>query len=191
MQIVWGSVEGVALDRNEVCRRLQVPRDFPLGGMDECLGRLTDAMDCRFAYVRIPVEFPSDGVCRFDFCELESRDLYRNLCGCGEVFLLSVTLGIGVDRLLCRLKLLSPAEHFITDALASAAAEALCDSVNVRMAEGLSVRPRFSPGYGDVPLSVQVPFLRRLQSESTVGITLNEACLMTPVKSVTAFVGIN
>ena len=81
-------------------------------------------------------------------------------------------------------------EHFLTDALASAAAEALCDSVNRTIAEGLSLKPRFSPGYGDVPLSVQGPILRRLRADSTLGITLNEAFLMTPVKSVTAIAGI-
>ena len=190
MQIVCGTVDGVSLDRNEVCRRLQVPRGFAVDGLERCLNRLTEVMKGRYAYVRVPVEFPSAGICRFDFGVIESNDLYKNLCGCREAFLLAVTLGIGVDRLLCRLNLLSQTEHFLTDALASAAAEALCDSVNRTIAEGLLLKPRFSPGYGDVPLSVQGPILHRLRADSTLGITLNEAFLMTPVKSVTAIAGI-
>lgn len=190
MQIVCGRVDGVALDRNEVCRRLQVPRGFTPQGMEGCLSRLTDVMDCRYAYVRVPVEFPAEGICRFDFGDIASGGLYRNLIGCGEVYLFAVTLGIGVDRLLCRLNFLSQAEHFMTDALASAAAEALCDTVNGMIAEGHSLKPRFSPGYGDLPLSVQPSFLNRLRAEATLGITLNDAYLMTPMKSVTALAGI-
>jgi len=194
VQIVCGSVDEIELNPHEVCRRLQIPRDFVLCGVDRCADRLREAMDCRYAYVRVPVDYPSDGVCRFDFGEIASENLYGNLRGCGEAFLLAVTLGIGVDRLLHRLNLLSQAEHFITDGLASAAAEALCDEVNRRIGESLrneGLKPRFSPGYGDVPLSVQEPLLRRLRADQTLGVTLNSAYLMTPMKSITAIMGIN
>ena len=190
MQIICGSVDRVELDTAEVCRRLLVPRDFTLEKIDQCRSRLNGVMTCRYAWVRVPLSLPSNGTCVFDFAEVESKDLYRNLYGCSEAFVFAVTLGMGVDRLLCRLNLLSQAEHFITDGLASAAAEALCDSVNETIAHGLRVKPRFSPGYGDVPLSVQAPLLQRLRAESTLGITLNDAYLMTPVKSITAIAGI-
>ncbi len=190
MQIICGTIDKVELNTGEVCRRLQIPRDFTVDGTQRCLDRLQKVMDCRYACVRVPLTLPSHGICRFDFGEIASEDLYRNLHGCVEALVFAVTLGMGVDRLLCRLKLLSQTEHFITDGLASAAAEALCDSVNQKIAHGLTVKPRFSPGYGDVPLSVQAPLLRRLRAESTLGITLNHAYLMTPVKSITAIAGI-
>lgn len=194
MQIVCGRVDEVALDPHEVCRRLQIPRGFESEGMDSlvgrCVGRLKEAVDCRYAYVRVPVEVSSSAVCRFDFGEVESMDLSKNLRGCTEAFVFAVTLGIGVDRLLHRLNLLSQAEHFITDALASAAAEGLCDGVNGILASSGQLRPRFSPGYGDVPLSFQAPLLGRLRADATLGITLNGAYLMTPMKSITAIVGI-
>lgn len=190
MQIISGKIDGIALDGGEVRRRLQVPRGFEVDGVDVCLRRLMDAVDCRYAYVRVPVTYPRDGVCGFDFAEAESADLCKALGGCGEAYLFAVTLGIGVDRLLRRLNLLSQGEHFITDALASAAAEALCDRVNDILSEEARLGPRFSPGYGDLPLSFQGTLLSRLQGDKTLGITVNEAYLMTPMKSVTAIAGI-
>ncbi|MBE6598554.1 MAG: Vitamin B12 dependent methionine synthase activation subunit [Ruminococcaceae bacterium] len=191
MGILCGSFDSdaIVLDVAETAGRLQVPRGFDVPTADECLSKLRRAAVCRYACVRTPVTL-SDGMCRFDFCEVESADLTRNLSGCTDAFVLAVTLGIGVDRLLMRLNAISQAEHFITDALASAMAEALCDRAEEKITEGLSVKPRFSPGYGDVPLGVQRPLLCRLQAASTLGITLNDACLMTPSKSITAVIGI-
>ena len=57
--------------------------------------------------------------------------------------------------------------------------------------EGLYLRPRFSPGYGDLPLSCQPDFCRVLEAEKTVGITLTESFLMMPSKSVTAVIGVS
>ena len=49
---------------------------------------------------------------------------------------------------------------------------------------------RFSPGYGDVPLSLQRDVLAVLDAQRKLGITLSDTFFMTPCKSVTAFVGI-
>ena len=50
-------------------------------------------------------------------------------------------------------------------------------------------QPRFSPGYGAVPLSVQREFFNLLACEKLIGVCLTDTLLMTPTKSVTAFVG--
>ncbi len=192
MEIVCGTVDNVSLDTTEVCRRLQVLRGFTSDAAEDCLKRLQAVAVYRYAYVRVPVAV-SDGCCRFDFGEVPSADLSKNLTRkggtCTEAFLLGVTLGMGVERLLMRLRT-SVGEHFITDALASAMAESLCDTVNEGLAEQAALIPRFSPGYGDVPLWVQKPLLTRLQADKTLGILLNDAYLMMPTKSITAIVGI-
>lgn len=193
--IVWGTLERVPANPAEVSLRLQTPRLYTTEQIRRCSDRLNAVMVCRYAYTRTPVDFPDEGVCRFDFATVRSRDLYRNLYGCREAFVFAVTLGIGVDRLLYRLRLTSQAEEFITDALASAAAETLCERTNEALrSEALrgetALRPRFSPGYGDVELSVQKPLLQRIQAEKTLGIALNGAYLMTPTKSITAIAGI-
>ena len=192
--IVCGTVDRVELNPAEVCRRLQIPRGYDLEAAERCAKLLESVMACRYAYIRTPADYPSLGVCRFDFAEIKSADLYKNLRGCGEAYVFAVTLGIGVDRLLFRLNLTSQAEHFIVDALASAAVESLCDIVDKKIrstagASDVKFRPRFSPGYGDVDISVQKSLLNRLQADKTLGITLNSAYLMTPMKSITAIMG--
>ncbi|MBR5134836.1 MAG: Vitamin B12 dependent methionine synthase activation subunit, partial [Clostridia bacterium] len=51
--------------------------------------------------------------------------------------------------------------------------------------------PRFSPGYGDLPLSVQRSVATLLGMEKTLGVCLSDSLLMSPSKSVTAFVGVS
>ena len=72
--------------------------------------------------------------------------------------------------------------------------EALSDLFNAQIeeeagAQGMSLRPRFSPGYGDLPLVVQKEFMTLLDCAHLIGINLNESLLMSPSKSVTAVIG--
>ena len=48
---------------------------------------------------------------------------------------------------------------------------------------------RFSPGYGDLPLSVQPAFAQELDLES-LGVAVTDSYLLVPQKSITALVGV-
>jgi len=139
----------------------------------------------------VNVNYPGEGVIDLGFGEFKSIDLYKNLGGAKEAFIFAVTIGMGVDRHLMKLYSLSAAEHFISDGIASAMAEAACDKVNEILAEGLNVRQRFSPGYGDFPLELQPKVLESVNAGRLLGITLSNSLLMTPKKSITAVMGIN
>lgn len=54
---------------------------------------------------------------------------------------------------------------------------------------GCIMKRRFSPGYSDMSLEMQKKVFKLLTPE-VIGIQLSPSCLMTPEKSVTAFVGI-
>ena len=54
----------------------------------------------------------------------------------------------------------------------------------------MQLRPRFSPGYGDLPLELQKDVFRVLDCPRKIGLSLNESLLMSPSKSVTAIIGI-
>ena len=56
--------------------------------------------------------------------------------------------------------------------------------------KGVLLKPRFSAGYGDLPLTVQREIFSQLNPDRKIGLTLNESLLMSPSKSVTAFAGI-
>ena len=131
---------------------------------------------------------------RFADVTLHSRDLGRNLEGCSQVALLAATIGPQVDALIRRHSSLDPVYASILQATGAMFIEELVDLVNseikkIAAAQGLKTRPRYSPGYGDVPLVVQTDFFRLLPC-TRIGLTLMDTLIMAPEKSVTAFVGI-
>lgn len=167
--------------------------------MDEvadCMKEFEKALGYRYAFAGMKLEFPEEGVCDFGFAQIKSKDLYKNLKGCSHAYMMAITLGAGVDRLMARLRVKSAGKLLITDALASAAAESLCDRVDAmikeqdRFADGGIWKPRYSPGYGDCGIENQKLLFERLDCEKKLGITLNESYFMTPTKSITAIMGI-
>lgn len=184
------SSDELKINTNEAALRLKIPRGYENEDIKRCNLTLKSVLCCKYAYVRVPVEFKEAGICNLGFGDIESRDLCTALCGCQEAYILGVTIGIKADMLIKRLEIASPAEAFITDALASAAAESLCELAD-DMLRGVGKKPiRFSPGYGDLPLSVQPAVLAALNADYTLGIALSPSFLMTPMKSVTAIMGI-
>ena len=131
---------------------------------------------------------------RFADVTLHSRDLARNLAGCKQVALLAATIGPQVDALIRRQSSLDPVYASILQATGAMFIEELVDLVNdeikkIAAAQGLKTKPRYSPGFGDVPLQVQKDFFRLLPC-TRIGLTLMDTLIMAPEKSVTAFVGI-
>jgi hypothetical protein len=79
------------------------------------------------------------------------------------------------------------------DSVGSGAVESLAEYVNdvlcqEGLAHGLRVTNRISPGYGHWDV-VEQAALFRLCPPAAIGITLNEACFMTPGKSISFLVG--
>lgn len=180
----------LTIDRREAAARLRTPVDYKSGIVSDCEAELKAALKCRYAYIKTPVKFSGENAVDIGFGAIKSRDLSRALGGCLEAYILGATVGIEADRLLARLEIISPAKYFITDALASAAAESLCEYAD-RALRGEGKKPmRFSPGYGDLPLEIQPQILESLNAARTLGITLSASLLMKPVKSVTAVMGI-
>ncbi len=131
-------------------------------------------------------------VCDFDAFCVTSGDLAKNLAGCERVLIFGATLGVGIDRLITKYIKISPSKALMLQALGAERIEALCDAYCKQVAKkkGVALRPRFSPGYGDLPLSVQADIINLLEANKKIGLTLNNSLLMSPTKSVTAFVGI-
>ena len=87
-------------------------------------------------------------------------------------------------------------EVLILQAVAAAMIETCCDEVNDALRrtaeqEGLYCRPRFSPGYGDFSIEHQRDFSRLLDTPRKIGLTVTESCLLAPIKSVTAVIGLS
>ena len=191
-EIVTGSIkaEKIEINKTELAHRLKTKVDFSLDEIDSCKDELLKVINYKYAYKKVMVDLSENNYVNLGFCNVKSKNLYKNLQGCNSAIILAVTAGIGVDRLLGRLNMLSQSKHFITDALSSAAVESFCDYVNQAIDDKYETKPRFSPGYGDLPLEIQPDILKLLSADRTLGITLNNSLLMTPVKSITAIIGV-
>ena len=129
-----------------------------------------------------------------DVLDIPSLDLCRLFAGAREGLALAVTLGAPLDALVRRLMLTDPALGAAVGACASALVDEYIDGLleerNAALAaEGLRLSPRFSPGYGDAPLSCQGPLLSWLEARR-IGISLTSGGLMLPEKSVTALMAL-
>lgn len=127
-------------------------------------------------------------VCDFGVFSVRSKALSANLKGCERVALFAATVGIGIDRLIGKYSRLSPAKALFFQAIGAQQIEALCDTFCAEIED--NSRPRFSPGYGDLPLNIQQDIFDILGCEKAIGLTLNSSLLMSPTKSVTAFLGL-
>ncbi|NLB15389.1 MAG: Vitamin B12 dependent methionine synthase activation subunit, partial [Clostridiales bacterium] len=128
----------------------------------------------------------------FGAFSVQSADLAKNLYGCESVLLFAATVGVGIDRLISKYSRISPARSVIIDALGAERIEALCDALceDFALENKAKLKPRFSPGYDDLPLEAQKDVFAVLDCPRKIGLSLNDSLLMSPTKSVTAFAGI-
>lgn len=124
--------------------------------------------------------------------ELESEDINKLFCDCTHIATLVVTLGSEVDRKVAFYANCDMQRSMILDAVASAYVESVLDEFEEQVASqmaGAYKTMRFSPGYGDLDISIQKKLLERVQADKFLGINVGKSYLMTPLKSVTAFLG--
>lgn len=190
INIISAEPNEIEINKNELAGRLKTERGFQSEALEQCRLRLMENIKYKCAYIRTKVDLSEKDVCDFGFMKIPSKNLYKNLSGCKEAFVMAMTAGLSVDRLLARLNVVSQAEHFMTDALSSAAIESFCDHACEIMSREYECVPRFSPGFGDLSITFQKPLLERLCAFEILGITLNPVFLMTPMKSITAIMGI-
>ena len=159
--------------------------------MEDCLTEAADALTYKVCYRELPVKIDGEK-CDFGAFSVLSHQLARNLENCTRVLLLAATVGVGIDRLIQKYSRIAPSRALMLQAIGAERIEALCDAFcdDMEKEMGVSLRPRFSPGYGDLPLGVQKDIISLLEAPKRIGLSLNDSLLMSPTKSVTAFAGI-
>ena len=131
-------------------------------------------------------------VCDLGAFAIRSRDLAVHLAGCKRVMLFAATLGVGFDRELQKQSKLSPSRAYALQMQGLREIEHFCDALCEEFAsqQGVMLRTRFSPGYGDLSLEIQRDVFRVLEPQRRIGLCLSDSLMMSPSKSVTAFVGV-
>lgn len=124
---------------------------------------------------------------------LQGNDINEHLSGCERVIVFAATLGAAAERLIRTAEISDMAYAVVLDAYASAFIEDYCDKCEKELNEktGGFFTWRYSPGYGDYPVSVQSDFIRFLSADKQIGLTATENHILIPRKSVTAVIGIS
>lgn len=159
--------------------------------LDECIEEATKTLSYKACYCILPINISGNTIDFGDF-KVNSEKLTINLKKCEKAVLFGATLGTDIDRLIMKYGKLSPTKALFFQAIGATMIEALCDEFckDIKAELNVNLKPRFSPGYGDLDLSCQKNIFKLLNCSKNIGLTLNDSLLMSPTKSVTAFVGI-
>lgn len=172
----------------EIARYLRMGRNVPEGALADRVGSLlpaaVDAMHPRRVWRRMARE-------RTAFV---SSCLDRRLVGCADVYLLCTTLGAGFDALMRRRSVASGADAFIIQAIGAAAVEKFTDccedEIRRELAADEELVERYSPGYGDFPMTANGRIAELLDAARTIGVSVAESSTLLPTKTVTAVIGV-
>ncbi len=185
-----------AIDRAQAFRYMGLhgqPEESLLRLADICEKRLLSAASPRYIHRVFPLSFCEEGVrCEGSTLLLQGKDIRTHLDGCSHAVLLCATLG--ADHVVRQAMAEDITAGTMTDAMASALTEQICDLAETEILEAfpdMHAAWRFSPGYGDFPLSIQEEFLRVLDAGKRAGVCVSESGLLIPRKSVTAIIGLS
>lgn len=187
------------IDRAEISRYLgygrRVPDPAVSRKIEEAVALLEQKAAPHALWAAYPVSI-ADATVKLGPLSVQSAALSRHLRGCVQACLFAATLGPAPDRLQQKAEVQNMALALTLQATAAAMIEAYCDEEAERLAahfapKKLYLRPRFSPGYGDFPLSFQPVLLRALDAPKRIGLTCTQSCLLAPTKSVTAVIGLS
>lgn len=188
----------ITIDVDEAIRYMgyrSAPDENQMKMIDDCRRLLESEIKPAWVYRAFDTEFTDGGV-KLKGTELvfKGEDIRRHLDGCEQCILLCATASSKADELIRRRESEDIALGFMTDCLASAAVEAVCNMLEEELAkklDGYNFTWRFSPGYGDFPLETQPQIINVLNAEKRAGVTCTKSLLLLPRKSVTAVIGIS
>jgi hypothetical protein len=161
--------------------------------MDDCEKELRSKAVPKVIYRVLPLTRTEDTLCA-EGLPLPGKDIAALLASCDRILLMAATLSGAADQLIRRAGISDMTKSLAMDALASAGIEQVCNRAEEVFREALPgyfFTWRFSPGYGDLPLSLQPQILQLLDAGKLLGLTATPEHILIPGKSVTAILGIS
>ena len=162
--------------------------------LDACIKTMVASVKPRFCYRVFDIEQGEPLVLPECELSLPGNAIKEHLTDCKKCVLLAATLGIEADNLIRVAESDSMARAVMLDAVATELTEQLCDYAGseieaVAAKEDCTISTRFSPGYGDLPITLQSRISEILDAPRKIGLTVTDQSLMIPRKSVTAILG--
>lgn len=181
------------VDRSEILRYIGAKEETKelAPEIDFCLKEMLPKLTYRACCKEYPVK-TENGKIVFPFGKVTSKSLSVNLKGCDFAIIFGATVGIEADRLISKYSLCSPLKACIMQGIGTERAESLCEAFEKDIIKnyGYTLKPRFSPGYGDLSLEFQKEIFSELNLSKNIGLTLKDNLIMAPTKSVTAIIGV-
>lgn len=186
------------IDKDEAARYMGV-NGAPDGAVLELLDRVEPivrrTVRPNYVYIVTDISFEEGGVRLGSIPSLfTGESIKKHLSGCTKAVILAATLSGEADKLIRQTAVTDMAESLAADCLCSAAIEQVCNNAEDEIFQRIDAPYRtwrFSPGYGDLPITLQGDILRALNAQRRIGLTLTDSMLLLPSKSVTAIIGIS
>ena len=159
--------------------------------IEEAYEELCKVITPKYIYKEYDFTRTEDGII-IDGIEFKSKKLLNHLRNSTSVILFGATIGVGADTLVRKYSVTDVAMTSVVHCVGASLVENLCDIACDELKSTIKGehRPRFSPGYGELHISSQVDFFKLLPMTTQLGVTLSENYMMTPTKTVTAFIGV-
>ena len=166
--------------KSEILRYLGYKKEMPPKNIDAAIDRIEKEVEAVSRPRTVKMELSSSAF------PWQSNTVKLAMHDCERAVVFAATLGAGVDRLIMQKECSNISEAVIAQAVAAALIEEVCDELQSKY----SSFPRVSPGYGDFPLDAQKDILKMLDTNIKIGLSMTEAMMLVPTKSVTAIFAI-
>lgn len=162
--------------------------------LNEAISEMQEICELKYVYRIFNIKKENSSISFENIINIKSKDLERLFKNCEKTAVLAATVGFQVEKRIKYYSLTDLSRGVIFDACADACIEALCDFAEEEIKElaaeeGCGTTFRYSPGYGDVPVSHQGEILSALNAQKLIGLTSSDSSILIPRKSVTAFIG--
>lgn len=165
--------------------------------INECISELESLARPQHIYKIYPIEKQGALIkvigttLEFESIDLSNLWIHSQMCA-----IMAATLGALVDQKISLYQKINMTKATILNACAAAAIEEVCDGISQEIettaqTQNLHSTMRYSPGYGDLSISLQHNILSLLEAPKKIGLTCTDTSILLPAKSVTAFVGLS
>ena len=187
-------------DKKTIMRRLGSQKaTFPVGlnaDMDVLISKAQSAFFVKGRAKACSLQHFGDDIIEIDGCTVESRLLSKMLKESSRVYLMCATIPQRcVGEISIAMRNSEGLKAIVYDAYASECVDGALDVIMERKNAALVrtgqklTKHRFSAGYGDLDIHWQKNFYDMLDMGS-LGVIINEQCLLSPEKSVIAIAGV-
>lgn len=168
----------------------EIPREVD-ALIDDCMAQTLSVAEPRWTWTVSPI----DRAARTPALAFTGQDVPALLADCDRVVFFAATLGNGLEMAIRRAQVRDMTRALVLDCCGSAAIEAVCDEAEGEILTALNdpsvyLTDRFSPGYGDLPITAQPDLLAAVDGPRRIGLHLTASNILTPRKSVTALIGL-